>query len=187
MCPAIEPSLSDEVCFLQFRKHASAESRATFFERALNGLSKKRSKSPSTTEQPQPSDQVKGPLGLNLLHSPSEPLIEFIFVHGLGGGSRKTWSKTADPHHYWPKEWLPKDPDFRNARIYSFGYAADWGEKKARVLEINDFARSLLGEIKDNPDIRRDEVRMCSLHICKPLLKSTRRHVSSWLPTAWAG
>ena len=38
-----------------------------------------------------------GPLGLNLLHSPPEPLIDFIFVHGLRGGSIKTWTKGGDP------------------------------------------------------------------------------------------
>lgn len=157
-----KPSLSNYLSFSQFRRRSSAESSVPFLERALNGLStrrsRSRSKSPSIGEQSEPSDQVKGPLGLNLLHSPSEPLVEFIFVHGIRGGSRKTWSKTSNPYHYWPKEWLPRDPDFRNVRIYSFGYASDWGEKNDRELEINDFAHSLLGEIKDNPDIRRDEV-----------------------------
>ena len=44
----------------------------------------------------------KGPLGLNLLYAPAEPLADFIFVHGLGGGSRKTWSKTTSVKDFWP-------------------------------------------------------------------------------------
>lgn len=148
---------------MQFRRRSSAESSATFFEKALNGLStqrsRSRSKSPSIVEQPEASDHARGPLGLNLLYSPSESLVDFVFVHGLGGGSRKTWSKTDNPYHYWPKEWLPRDPDFSNCRICSFGYASDWSERRDRVLEINDFAASLLGEIKNDPGIRASEVR----------------------------
>lgn len=81
--------------------------------------------------------------------------MDFVFVHGLGGGSRKTWSKSNNLYHYWPKEWLPRDPDFKHVRIHAFGYKADWGEKQDSVLDVRDFARSLLGDIKDNPDIRR--------------------------------
>lgn len=131
----------------------------TFFERALNGISTQRSKSPAFSEHSEPRGDLKGPLGLNLLYAPSEPLVDLIFVHGLGGGSRKTWSKTTDPYHYWPKEWLPRDPAFQNVRVYSFGYVADWSEMKNSVLDINDFAHSLLGQIKDNPEMRRNEVR----------------------------
>lgn len=143
-----------------FRRRSSAEGGVTFLERALNGLSTQRSKSPAFAEHSEPREDFKGPLGLNLLHAPSKPLVDLIFVHGLGGGSRKTWSKTTDPYHYWPKEWLPRDPAFQNVRIYSFGYVADWSEMKNSVLEINDFARSLLGEIKDNPEMRRNETRI---------------------------
>ena len=61
----------------------------------------------------------KGALGLNTSYSSSEPLIDYVFVHGLGGGSRKTWSESADPGSFWPKEWLSKDPAFKNARVHS--------------------------------------------------------------------
>lgn len=100
----------------------------------------------------------KGPLGLNLLHAVADPLIDFIFVHGLGGGSQKTWSKSANPDHFWPKEWLSRDPEFGFVRTYSFGYKVDWSERKESALNIHDFARSLLGEIQCCPDIRRSKV-----------------------------
>ncbi|BCR93168.1 uncharacterized protein AKAW2_10214A [Aspergillus luchuensis] len=106
------------------------------------------------------SEGFKGPLGLQLLRTVSEPLVDFIFIHGLGGGSRKTWSKSPDPYHYWPKEWLSQDPEFDKVRIYSFGYKADWAEKTASILNIHDFALSLLGEIKCNPDIRRSNTKL---------------------------
>lgn len=96
-------------------------------------------------------DDPRGPLGLNLLHSPSDPLIDFIFVHGLGGGSKKTWSKTSSLTHYWPQEWLPKDPAFKNVRIHSFGYDSDWVKGKDNCLNIHHFGKSLLGEISTSP------------------------------------
>ncbi|PYH69571.1 WD40 repeat domain-containing protein [Aspergillus vadensis CBS 113365] len=114
------------------------------------------------SDKPLPeSEDFKGPLGLQLLRTVSEPLVDFIFIHGLGGGSRKTWSKSPDPYHYWPKEWLSQDPEFNSVRIYSFGYKADWAEKTASILNIHDFALSLLGEIKCNPDIRRSNSIPC--------------------------
>ncbi|PGH16119.1 hypothetical protein AJ80_05334 [Polytolypa hystricis UAMH7299] len=72
---------------------------------------------PTATEDDPPDYQSQeedghGPLGLNCLHAASEPLIDFIFVHGLGGCPRKTWAKSESRYHYWPKEWLPNDLEF---------------------------------------------------------------------------
>ncbi|PGH12527.1 hypothetical protein AJ80_06688 [Polytolypa hystricis UAMH7299] len=98
---------------------------------------------------------IKGQLGLNLLHSPSDPLIDFVFVHGLGGGSTKTWCLTEDPSLFWPKEWLPREPAFRNARFHSFGYDADWMARKgSSTLNIHDFGQSLLESLRNSPSIR---------------------------------
>ncbi|OJJ67877.1 hypothetical protein ASPBRDRAFT_199579 [Aspergillus brasiliensis CBS 101740] len=96
-------------------------------------------------------DDPRGPLGLNLLHSPLEPQIEFVFVHGLGGGSRKTWSKSTAGFHYWPREWLPKDPAFSHVRVHSFGYNSDYFKGKGNCLDIHHFAKSLLGELSTSP------------------------------------
>ena len=178
--------LSLTTCLLsQYRRRSSADSGISFLERALNGLSIQRSKSPAISEQSESPEDSKGALGLNLLHVPSEPLVDFIFVHGLGGGSRKTWSKSTNLYHYWPKEWLPRDPDFKNVRVSSFGYAADWGEKKDSVLDIGDFARSLLGEIKENPEIRKDDVSSISSDVMKISLFSLHRLGLSWLAIVW--
>ncbi len=94
---------------------------------------------------------LKGRLGCNLLHSPSEPLLDFVFVHGLGGGSRTTWSKTNSVTHYWPQGWLPRGPAFKNVRVHSFGYNADWVKGSGNCLNIRHFGRSLLGEMRTSP------------------------------------
>lgn len=103
-----------------------------------------------------------GQFGLQLLHSPPEPLIDFIFVHGLRGGSIKTWTKSGNPQTYWPQAWLPRDPDLQNARIHSFGYNSDWGDPRETNLDIHDFGRSLLGEILTSPELRKGRP-VCSL------------------------
>lgn len=98
-------------------------------------------------------DDYKGYLGLNLLHCPSDPRIEFIFVHGLGGGSRKTWSKTPSISHYWPQEWLPRDPAFQYVRVHSYGYNSDWSKGKDNCLNVHHFGKSLLGELITSPHL----------------------------------
>ncbi|KAG9240510.1 NACHT and WD domain protein [Calycina marina] len=96
----------------------------------------------------------KGPLGLNLLYAPAEPLLDFILVHGLGGGSRKTWSKTSLVKDFWPQEWLPKDLAFKNVRIHSFGYDSDWVKGRINFLNIRHFGKSLLGQMSTLPCLR---------------------------------
>ncbi|KAI1418335.1 WD40-repeat-containing domain protein [Hypoxylon sp. FL1857] len=110
-----------------------------------------------------PDDETHGYLGLTTLHEPSFPTsttADIVFVHGLGGGSRKTWSYSPDGHHYWPQAWLANDPDFTDMRIHSFGYKSDWAERQQSVLNIRDFAESLVGELKNNPSIRRSNTRI---------------------------
>ncbi len=102
-----------------------------------------------------PSDNEKGPLGLTTLFTPEETAIaDLVFVHGLGGGSRSTWTKSQDSALFWPREWLPQDEGFRDVRIHSFGYNSNW--EKESTLNIHDFAKSLLGSIKDCPTIPQE-------------------------------
>ncbi|KAE9364783.1 hypothetical protein N431DRAFT_489271 [Stipitochalara longipes BDJ] len=101
-----------------------------------------------------PVDDARGPLGLHLLHLSAEPLVDFIFVHGLRGGSVKTWRKGTDPKQFWPQDWLPLEPAFKNVSIHTFGYNADWGDSKGSFLNVHDFGRTLLAEMKISPHIR---------------------------------
>ena len=92
--------------------------------------------------------ESKGPFGLTNLYAPSgSAIVDLIFVHGLGGGSWSTWTKSGDPSLYWPQEWLPSDPGFRDVRIHTFGYDSNW--TKESTLNLHDFAKSLLGSIQD--------------------------------------
>jgi hypothetical protein len=42
-----------------------------------------------------------------------------IFVHGLRGHHTETWTKGSI---CWPRDLLPKEDEFSNVRILSFGY-----------------------------------------------------------------
>ena len=123
-------------------KSATATTSRSFFGRKREG---------SHIDVPEAS---KGPYGLTTLAEPAGPVIaDLIFVHGMGGGSRSTWTKSSDESLYWPGEWLPHDSGFRDVRIHSFGYNSNW--EKESTLNIHDFAKSLLGAIKDCPAIPR--------------------------------
>lgn len=124
---------------------AASSSSRSFFSRTLT----KRDASRGLIEDP------KGPFGLNTLYIPIENAVaDLIFVHGLGGGSRSTWTKSGDPSLYWPQEWLPNDAGFRDVRIHSFGYNSNWD--KESNLNLHDFAKSLLGSMQDCPLIPKD-------------------------------
>lgn len=96
-----------------------------------------------------------GPFGLTTVFKPLEKVIaDLVFIHGLGGGSRKTWSKDENAYLFWPQEWLSQDAGFRDVRIHTFGYDSSWD--KGSILNIHDFAKSLLEWVKDCPAIPRD-------------------------------
>lgn len=97
---------------------------------------------------------TRGPLGLRLLHCSPEPLIDLIFVHGLRGGSIKTWRKGGDPRNFWPQLWLPLEPGLQNANIHSFGYDSDWASTKSSVLNVHDFGQTLLEQMRNSPYLR---------------------------------
>ena len=98
---------------------------------------------------PSPGPKPKT-LGLHVIHQPECPaILDIIFVHGLGGDSRKTWSKNHDPALFWPEQWLPHEQSIGKARISSFGYNADFrpGSSKS-ISNISDFAKELLYEMR---------------------------------------
>lgn len=85
------------------------------------------------------------PLGLTLIYNPPTTTVDFIFVHGLGGTSKKTWSWNRDLQYFWPA-WLPAEKELSTTRIFSFGYNADFrGPENAS--NIIDFAKDLLFSI----------------------------------------
>lgn len=102
----------------------------------------------SISRGPSPSRGDSSSLGLHVLHEPQITTLDIIFVHGLGGHSRKTWSKNHDPALFWPELWLPFEPGVSTARILTFGYDANWRGASRSVSNISDFAKELLFEMR---------------------------------------
>jgi hypothetical protein len=91
------------------------------------------------------------PVGLKVIYRPQpDRQVDIVFVHGLGGSSRMTWSKYRDLDYFWPLKFLALEPSIKDdARILTFGYNANFrpgsGKNKMTVL---DFAKELLFELK---------------------------------------
>ncbi|KAK4113334.1 hypothetical protein N656DRAFT_778094 [Canariomyces notabilis] len=96
----------------------------------------------------------RDPLGLKVVHRPEgERRVDIVFVHGLGGSSRLTWSHNRDPDYFWPLKFLPSEPDINEARILTFGYNANFRPGSGRnKMSILDFAKDLLYDLKYSQD-----------------------------------
>ncbi|KAL4798331.1 hypothetical protein BDV19DRAFT_356859 [Aspergillus venezuelensis] len=110
--------------------------------------------SPSVQSQPSTSSLKKSadgsnPLGLNVVYSPQHGHnADIVFVHGLGGTSRWTWSKNRDENLFWPQTFLPHEPDLCSTRILSFGYNAKFHKRGNASTAVLDFAKALLFDLK---------------------------------------
>ena len=77
---------------------------------------------------------------------PSAPVLNIIFVHGLGGSAYGTWTH-QQTKSFWPP-WLSKVNGLENARIMTFGYDSSWNKVWANnVLDIHDIAKQLVHEL----------------------------------------
>jgi hypothetical protein len=116
----------------------------------------------SSYRGPSPGPEQRPPdtLGLHVVHQPScAPSLDIIFVHGLGGASRKTWSKFQDPNLFWPGQWLPQEPEICQARIFSFGYNASFRHGGPNnISNIGDFAKDLLFEMRFGKDEKTEDL-----------------------------
>lgn len=95
------------------------------------------------------------PLGLTLVHCPPNPLFDLIFVHGLGGTSKGTWSYERDQRHFWPP-WLADDISLSACRTFTFGYNAAFAAQYSSA-GILDFAKDLLFRMKTFSGESRDD------------------------------
>jgi len=103
---------------------------------------------PATTAQSQATDPV------------AHPPVDLIFVHGLGGQSKGTW--TYPNGSFWP-DWLHSYKGLESVRINTFGYDSDWTKifQPRSNLGISDFARSLCERLR-MPDDDEKDVRISS-------------------------
>ena len=153
-------STSSEATTLQV--HHPQYTRKGLVGSLLRGWSKKRSPSPG------PASQALGQLGLHVVYQPDiAPQYNIILIHGLGGASRKTWTKDLDdPALFWPQAWLPLEPDIGSARVLTFGYDANFVPGTPRsIYGVGDFAKELLFDMKFAKDSNGEDLDIASVPI----------------------
>src|SRR5436190_22217582 len=118
--------------------------------------------SSSRAPSPESKRRLTDRLGLDVIYQPTSTApLDIIFVHGLGGANRKTWSKFENPNLFWPQQWLPLEPEICTARVLSFGYNANFraGSPKS-ISNIADFAKDLLFWMKFGKDDNTEDLEI---------------------------
>ncbi|CAG8973757.1 hypothetical protein HYALB_00007707 [Hymenoscyphus albidus] len=114
-----------------------------------------------TSATPKTSEFASDPLGLNVVYTPeSGHKVDIVFVHGLGGTSRLSWSKHKNLELLWPLTFLPLEPDICLARILTFGYNATITKAGNVSTSVLDFAKSLLFSLKYGTNEQKGELNM---------------------------
>ncbi|KAI0112614.1 hypothetical protein F4776DRAFT_667191 [Hypoxylon sp. NC0597] len=110
------------------------------------------------------SEVEAGPLGLTVVYTPPDTRkADIVFIHGLGGTSRWTWSKNKDPELFWPLKFLPLEPDIGLARILTFGYNANFRRAGNVSTSVLDFAKDLLFDMKYAKDDQKEDLNLGSV------------------------
>ncbi|KAI9715530.1 MAG: hypothetical protein M1828_000782 [Chrysothrix sp. TS-e1954] len=104
---------------------------------------------------------TRDPLGLQVLHNPGPShKVDIVFVHGLGGTSRLSWSKNRDLHLFWPLTFLPLEPGISQGRILTFGYNASFVKTAKNSTTVLDFAKDLLFDLKYAVDEEKNDLHI---------------------------
>ncbi|KAL9039347.1 MAG: hypothetical protein Q9180_002583, partial [Flavoplaca navasiana] len=125
-----------------------------------NRLSHRDSTAASLESSRNRSPAARDPLGLHVVHSPKENRkLDIVFVHGLGGTSRLSWSKNKDLSKFWPSKFLPLETEICHARILTFGYNANIvRDASNRSSSVLDFAKELLFELRFAKDDNTEDL-----------------------------
>ena len=95
-------------------------------------------------------EEDEDPFGLEVLHELGDgggTPVQIIFLHGLGGSQKGTWSHPGSTD-CWPN-WLHAEAGLDNVRIALFGYDANFNVFAPNTnLSIPIFANQLLHAIE---------------------------------------
>ncbi|KAM5464488.1 hypothetical protein MauCBS54593_007003 [Microsporum audouinii] len=113
-------------------------------------------------EQAEPHGLNITPYGISVIHEPSNPTHDIVFVHGFDGHPRNTWSagvpgvkkglfSQKGTAVFWPKDLLAKEPSISQARIATWGYETNLYQSptsKTNQLGVVDHARNLVTNLQ---------------------------------------
>lgn len=154
-------SLTTALSDFRLSKHRDGDAESSkapsFWHREFTRtFHRKKDRAEDDDEEEDDKEELQHKAGLRLLHSSPEPLIDLIFVHGLKGHPIKTWRESGKPRSLWPQYWLPLDSGFHHVNVHTFGYEAEVGTGSS-ILNISDFGRTLLEEMRNSPYLRDNE------------------------------
>ena len=110
------------------------------------------------------SDADPEPLGLSIIYaSENGHKVDIVFVHGVGGFSRKTWYKNEDPELFWPLKSTSLEPDVHLARMFASGYYANTRTAGHGTISVLDFAKDLLYDLRYAKDEQKENLNIGSL------------------------
>lgn len=103
--------------------------------------------------------------GLSVVYTPptTPHRANIIFIHGLGGTSLGTWTKSKDPELFWPSKFLQCDPELCSCRILTFGYEASIF-KGDNIKSISDIAKDLLFNLKYSKDENGEDLEIAEVN-----------------------
>lgn len=99
--------------------------------------------------------ELESPFRLIEVYSPDNPRVDIVFVHGLNGHPKETWT-SKDTGVFWPVDLLPKFLDSEGARILSYGYNANVAAFTDGVSKdkIHNHAETLASTLAANRSLR---------------------------------
>ncbi|KAI8955665.1 hypothetical protein F4801DRAFT_528534 [Xylaria longipes] len=109
----------------------------------------------------------------------SNPSLDVVFVHGLGGDSYSTWSGSKG---LWIRDLLPKSPFYEDARIFTFGYDARAFLRpfsKSTRGRTFTFAEALLSDLRDkriSPAAKKRPIVFLGHSLGGIVIKAALRH-----------
>jgi hypothetical protein len=118
-----------------------------------------RSATANSSEIPENRSIDPGSFGLNVIYTPQNGhKADIVFIHGLGGTSKGTWTKSKDPELFWPLKFLALEPDIRLARILTFGYNAAFRKAGDICVSLLDFAKDLLFDLRYGQNQEKEDL-----------------------------
>lgn len=124
------------------------------------------------------------PDGIEILHDPSDAIVDICFVHGLTGNRRSTW--TARGHTLpWPLQLLPTR--LEGARVMTWGYDAYFVRASvAGINSLDEHAANLMADLADERTEQPTRPLILVAHslgglVCKRALLAARNNATRHL------
>ncbi|MFE1909235.1 hypothetical protein ACFW96_37025, partial [Streptomyces gardneri] len=80
------------------------------------------------------------------VHVPERPVLDVVFLHGLDGDARKTWTGKGEGAPFWPA-WLAED--LEGVAVWSVGYEAWSSGWRGRAIPMQDRAVNLMAQLQN--------------------------------------